>query len=449
MNPGINREGSIYLNALQNRNIDNIKKIGFWGCTALVVGNMIGSGIFMLPATLAAFGGISIVGWMCASLGALLLAVVFGYLGKLVPEANGGPFAYARIGMGDFAAYLVAWGYWVSIWCANAAITVAIVGYLAVFFPILGESAIASIATGLAIIWCFTWINSKEIKTVALVQIVATTLKIAPLILIGIWGVFYVQAENFTPFNLTGESDFSVITTTTMLTFFAFLGMESATIPSGSVQDSETTVRKATVFGTLATVLIYIISSVAIMGVIPAEVLAESSAPFADAAEIFWGGGAKYIVAAGAVIATMGALNGWILMQGAIPMAAAQAGLFPKIFGKVNTAHSPIYGIAISSCIVSIFMLFNYSNSLVETFSYMMQLTTLAVTMPYLFSIISLVRLLKRSSAGFYKKYIVALCAFAFTVWIMVGCGSEVLLSGLVLFLLGIPFYFLISREKA
>ena len=410
---------------------------------------MIGSGIFMLPATLAAFGGISIVGWICASLGAVLLAVVFGYLGKLVPDANGGPFAYTRLGMGNFAAYLVAWGYWVSIWCANAAITVAIVGYLAVFFPILKVSAMAAIATGLAIVWFFTWINSKEIKTVALVQIVATTLKIAPLIIIGIWGVFYVQAENFTPFNLTGESDFSVITTTAMLTFFAFLGMESATIPSGSVQDSARTVRKATVFGTIATVVIYIISSVSIMGVIPPEILAESSAPFADVAEIFWGGAAKYVVAAGAVIATMGALNGWILMQGAIPMAAAHAGLFPEIFGKVNTAHSPIYGIALSSCIVSIFMLFNYSNSLVDTFSYMMQLTTLAVTMPYLFSIISLGRLLKRSSAGFYKKYIVALCAFAFTVWIMVGCGSEVLLSGLVLFLLGIPFYFLISREKA
>ena len=410
---------------------------------------MIGSGIFMLPAALAAFGGISIVGWMCASLGAVLLAVVFGYLGKLVPEANGGPFAYTRLGMGDFAAYLVAWGYWVSIWCANAAITVAVVGYLAVFFPILETSAMAAIATGLAIVWFFTWINSKEIKTVALVQIIATTLKIAPIILIGIWGMFYVQAENFTPFNLTAESDFSVITTTTMLTFFAFLGMESATIPSGSVQDSARTVRKATVFGTLATVVIYIISSVSIMGVIPSEILAESSAPFADVAEIFWGGAAKYIVAAGAVIATMGALNGWILMQGAIPMAAAHAGLFPKIFGKVNTAHSPIYGIAISSCIVSIFMLFNYSNSLVDTFSYMMQLTTLAVTIPFLFSIISLVRLLKRSSTGFYKKCAVAMCAFAFTVWIMVGCGSEVLISGLVLFLLGIPFYFLISREKA
>jgi APA family basic amino acid/polyamine antiporter len=410
---------------------------------------MIGSGIFMLPAALAAFGGISIVGWICASLGAVLLAVVFGYLGKLAPEANGGPFAYTKLGMGDFSAYLVAWGYWVSIWCANAAITVAVVGYLAVFFPVLGEYSLAAIATGLAIIWFFTWINSKEIKTVALVQIITTILKVAPIVLIGIWGMFYLQLENFTPFNLTGESDLSVITTTTVLTFFAFLGMESATIPSGSVQDSASTVKKATIFGTIATVFIYIISSVSIMGIIPAEVLAQSNAPFADVAEIFWGGAAKYIVAGGAVIATMGALNGWILMQGAIPMAAAQAGLFPKIFGKVNKSHSPIYGIVISSFIVSIFMLFNYSNSLVETFSFMMQLTTLAVTIPFLFSITSFVIILKRSHSRYYQKLTVAICAFAFVVWIMVGCGSEVLISGLSLFLLGIPFYFWITREKA
>jgi len=410
---------------------------------------MIGSGIFMLPAALAAFGGISIVGWICASLGAVLLAVVFGYLGKLVPNANGGPFAYTKLGMGDFSAYLVAWGYWVSIWCANAAITVAVVGYLAVFFPVLGESALAAIVTGLAIIWFFTWINSKEIKTVALVQIITTILKVAPIVIVGIWGMFYLQLGNFTPLNLTGESDLSVITTTTVLTFFAFLGMESATIPSGSVQDSASTVKKATIFGTIVTVFIYIISSVSIMGVIPAEILAQSSAPFADVAEIFWGGAAKYIVAAGAVIATMGALNGWILMQGAIPMAAAQAGLFPKIFGKVNKSHSPIYGIVISSFIVSIFMLFNYSNSLVETFSYMMQLTTLAVTIPFLFSITSFVIILKRAHSRYYQKLTVAICAFVFTVWIMVGCGSEVLISGLSLFLLGLPFYFWITREKA
>jgi len=410
---------------------------------------MIGSGIFMLPAALAAYGGISLVGWIVASLGAVLLAVVFGWLGQLAPGANGGPFAYTRLGMGDFPAYMVAWGYWTSIWFANTAITVALVGYLAVFFPLIGKSAGVAIITGLGFIWFFTWINSKDIKTVAAVSIITTLLKITPIFLIGIWGLFYVQTENFTPFNLSGETNFSAIMSTTVLTFFAFLGMESATIPSGSVRDSARTVKRATMFGTLVTVIAYILSSIAIMGIIPAEVLSKSSAPFADAAAVFWGESARYMVAAGAVVATMGALNGWILMQGTIPLAAAKAGLFPKVFEKINSTNSPISGIVISSALVSVLMLVNYSSSLVETFSFMMELTTLAVTLPYLLSIASLVILSKRSVAGYYTKIAVSIVTFAFTLGIIMWSSSEVLIWGFGLLLLGVPLYFWLTRKNS
>jgi APA family basic amino acid/polyamine antiporter len=410
---------------------------------------MIGSGIFMLPAALAAYGGISLVGWIVASLGAVLLAVVFGWLGQLAPGANGGPFAYTRLGMGDFPAYMVAWGYWTSIWFANTAITVALVGYLAVFFPLIGKSAGVAIITGLGFIWFFTWINSKDIKTVAAVSIITTLLKITPIFLIGIWGLFYVQTENFTPFNLSGETNFSAIMSTTVLTFFAFLGMESATIPSGSVKDSARTVKRATMFGTLVTVVAYILSSIAIMGIIPAEVLSKSSAPFADAAAVFWGESARYMVAAGAVVATMGALNGWILMQGTIPLAAAKAGLFPKVFEKINSTNSPISGIVISSALVSVLMLVNYSSSLVETFSFMMELTTLAVTLPYLLSIASLVILSKRSVAGYYTKIAVSIVTFAFTLGIIMWSSSEVLIWGFGLLLLGVPLYFWLTRKNS
>jgi len=403
----------------------------------------------MLPAALAAYGGISLVGWIVASLGAVLLAVVFGWLGQLAPGANGGPFAYTRLGMGDFPAYMVAWGYWTSIWFANTAITVALVGYLAVFFPLIGKSAGVAIITGLGFIWFFTWINSKDIKTVAAVSIITTLLKITPIFLIGIWGLFYVQTENFTPFNLSGETNFSAIMSTTVLTFFAFLGMESATIPSGSVKDSARTVKRATMFGTLVTVVAYILSSIAIMGIIPAEVLSKSSAPFADAAAVFWGESARYMVAAGAVVATMGALNGWILMQGTIPLAAAKAGLFPKVFEKINSTNSPISGIVISSALVSVLMLVNYSSSLVETFSFMMELTTLAVTLPYLLSIASLVILSKRSVAGYYTKIAVSIVTFAFTLGIIMWSSSEVLIWGFGLLLLGVPLYFWLTRKNS
>lgn len=424
------------------------KKLTFWPTTALVVGNMIGSGIFLLPASLAAYGGISLIGWLVASIGAILLAIVFGNLSQWLPHANGGPYAYTKTTLGEFPAYLVAWGYWVSIWSTNAAIAVALVGYLGVFFPSLTTNAVASILTGLSFIWFFSWLNSRQIKTIGLVQLVTTILKIVPILFIAIIGIFYIKIEYFFPLNLSTESNFSAIITTTTLTFFAFLGMESATIPSKSVKDSASTIRRATILGTLLTIFVYVLSSAAIMGIIPAATLAESTAPFADAAAIFAGESAKYWVAGGAVISTLGALNGWILIQGQIPMAAAQDQLFPKIFGKTNQHGSPAIGIFLSSILVSILMMLNYAESLVQAFTFMMTLSTLSVITPYIFSTASLgILLFSKKEKGTTKKLILAFLAFCFSILIIVGSGQEVVFWGFLLLMMGIPFYVLLKRK--
>lgn len=411
---------------------------------------MIGSGVFLLPASLAAYGAISIIGWICSSLGAIALAIIFGNLGKLAPNTTGGPYAYTRLGLGRLPAYLVAWGYWISIWCTNAAIAVALVGYLEVFFPILGQNQLLAVLTGLGFIWLFTWVNSKPIKTVAFVQLVTTILKIVPIILIAFIGIAYIKMDHFTPFNLSGETSFSAITATTTLTLFAFLGMETATIPSSSIKDAASTIKKATVFGTLITIIVYIMSSVAIMGIIPPEVLVTSNAPFADAAALFWGEAAKYIVAAGAVIATLGALNGWILIQGQIPMAAAQDQLFPKIFGKVNENRSPIIGIILSSILASILMGLNYTKSLVDAFTFMMKLSTLSVLTPYILSTVSLLILLKKKE-GFIPlpKMILSVLSILFCTWVIIGCGAETVLWGLALLVIGIPFYAYLTKKSS
>jgi len=139
------------------------KQIGIWTATSLVIGNMIASGLFMLPATLGAYGGISLIGWIISGIGAMCLALVFAWLSKLKPEATGGPYAYTHAGMGDFASYLVAWGYWISVWCTNAAIAVAFVSYLTAFIPALGDNAFLSVGTGLAAIWFLTWIHTRGV----------------------------------------------------------------------------------------------------------------------------------------------------------------------------------------------------------------------------------------------------------------------------------------------
>jgi APA family basic amino acid/polyamine antiporter len=424
------------------------KEIGLWTATSLVIGNMIASGLFMLPATLAIYGGISLVGWLISGAGAICLALVYSWLSKLQPSATGGPYAYTREGMGTFPAFLVAWGYWISVWCTNAAIAVAFVSYLTAFIPALGSNPFLSIGTGLSAIWFLTWINTKGIREAGLVQIITTILKLAPLLVITIGGLFYLNADHFIPFNVSSQSNLSAITSTTTLTLFAFLGLECATIPSGNVKNAEKTVSRATIMGTLLTTFIYIAGTVAVMGLIPPSILQDSQAPFADAAASIWGEEARYLVAGGAVISTFGALNGWILIQGQMPMAAARDHLFPRIFAKENKNGTPAIGIVISSLLISVLMSLNFTRTLADTYTFMVLLTTLTVLVPYLFSIISFVMIASKRETLSGFKLVIAVFAFLYSMWAIVGAGEETVYWGFVLLMAGLPFYAYIQIKR-
>lgn len=423
-------------------------KIGIWTATSLVIGNMIASGVFMLPATLAVYGGISLVGWLISGAGALCLALVYSWLSKRSPNATGGPYAYTRQGMGEFAGFLVAWGYWISVWCTNAAIAVGFVSYLTIFVPTLSSNPLLSVGTGLAAIWFLTWINTKGIKEAGIVQVITTILKLAPLLVITLGGLFYLNVDHFTPFNISSQTNLSAITSATTLTLFAFLGLESATIPSGNIEDPEKTIPRATIMGTLLTTAIYFLGTVAVMGLIPPDELHLSQAPFADAAASIWGEGARYLVAGGAVISTFGALNGWILIQGQMPYAAARDKIFPKIFAKESKNGTPVMGIVISSILISILMSMNFTRSLADTFTFMILLTTLTVLVPYLFSIISLVMLEYKQQKLTSFKLIVSVLAFLYSMWAIIGSGEEIVYWGFILLMAGLPFYAWIQMTR-
>jgi APA family basic amino acid/polyamine antiporter len=433
-------------------------KIGLWTTTALVVGNMVGSGVFLLPATLAAYGGISLLGWIGSSVGAIFLALLFSHLSKIISNSVGGPYAYTRVGLGDFAAYLVAWGYWFSIWCTNAAIAVTFVSYLTVFFPILAVNKYISVFTGISAVWLLTWVNVQGVKEAGKVQLITTILKLTPLVLISLVGMFYIELDNFSPFNVSAESDFGAVAATATLTLFAYLGLESATIPSGDIVNPEKTISRATMIGTILTMCVYILATVAVMGMIPSSELRTSNAPFSDAATIIWGDGslflginAREMVALGAIVSTFGALNGWILLQGQIPYAAAKDKMFPEIFGRENKRHAPYMGLIISSILITILLLSNLSKGLTEMFTFMILLTTIMVLVPYLFSaasygvIVLQNRFWKRDSIS---KIIIAIMAFVYSVWAVVGSGQEIVYWGFVALLSGIPFYVWMRRKR-
>lgn len=412
---------------------------------------MVGAGVFLMPALLAAYGGISIIGWLVSTVGAILLAVLFSRLSRLVPGQQGGPYAYTNKGMGEFPAFLVAWGYWISVWTTNAALAVAFVGYLSVFIPILSENTIYAAAMALFVIWLLSWFNTRGIKLVGEMSLITTILKLVPLIVISIFGLFFINFDHFIPVNLSAESNLSAIAITTALTFFSFLGIESATIPAENVENPDETIPFATKWGTLIAAVVYILSSVSIMGVIDPDLLSSSTAPFADAATILWGKGGNLIIALAATISVFGALNGWILIQGQMPQAIAKDGLFPSVFAKENKRDTPALGIIISSSLATLLIIMNYSGGLLKVFEFMILVSTVSVLIPYLFCSLSYVFLIHKKNgkkAFGFSVILIAGLTFLFSMFALIGSGFESVFWGVLFLLIGVPVYFIIKRKK-
>jgi APA family basic amino acid/polyamine antiporter len=422
------------------------RSMGLWMATALVVGNMVGSGVFLLPASLADTAGpISLLGWLFTGAGAILLALVFANLARALPR-TGGPYAYARRAFGDFAGFQTAWGYWIAIWAGNAAIAVAFVGYLAVFWPELGTHNLLAALVGIALIWLVTLINVLGARESGHVQLATTILKFVPLALIGVIGLFFIDGGNYEPFSPNG-SDIGLLSTTAALTLWAFIGLESATVPADEVKDPERTIPRATIIGTVLATLLYVVATVSIMGIIPTSELAASTSPFADAAGSIFGGGWDKVIAAVALVSTFGALNGWILLQGRIPLAAAEDGMFPPQFAKVHgERRTPVFGLVVSSVLVSGLMLMNYTKGLVDTFTFVILLATLTTLVPYAFSAAAQIHLWLVERESFNPKHLVrdvavAFFAFAYSLWAIAGAGDDIVTKGFLLLLGGIPVY--------
>ncbi|MEQ8423815.1 MAG: amino acid permease, partial [Cyclobacteriaceae bacterium] len=405
------------------------KKIGLWTSTSLVIGNMIGAGIFLMPSALGSYGGISLIGWLFSAIGALFLALLFSKLSRMMPAGDGGPYAYTQKGLGDFPGFLVAWGYWISCWATNATIAISFVGALSLFIPVLGTNAITAVLTALSAIWLLTWINTLGVRESGRVQLATTILKLLPLVLISVVGLFFIDLDHFVPFNISGLSSFEAITATAAMTLFAFQGVESATIPAGGVENPEKNIPRATMIGTVITIIVYIFGTTSILGIIPAAELQTSVTPFADAAEVIFGEGAQYWVGAGVAISAFGALNGWILIQGQIPYAIAKDRLFPSIFGKVNRTGTPASGIVISSVLVSVLVGMNYTKGLVEQFQFLVLLNTVVVLIPYLFSAASLVVLYAEQKIskknGWGGIITISIISYCFSLWAIAGTGQE------------------------
>lgn len=407
---------------------------------------MVGSGIFLLPASLAPYGHMALAGWLVTAAGSMIVAVVFSRLSRRIPKA-GGPYVFIREGFGDFTGFFMAWGYWISILATNAAISVAFVSYLTVFWPVLRTNRVLAAGLGIGVIWTLTWINAGGVHRGGRTQLATTILKLIPLLAISIFGLAYMDWGNLmVPPSAEGHTldTAPALMASITLTLWAFLGLESATIPAENVTEPSKTVPRATLLGTGLTAAVYIASSSAVAGILPHSALLDSTAPFADAARIMWGNWGAYLIGIGAIVSCFGAINGWILLSGQIPRAMARDGLFPAFFARAKPDGTPSTAIVVSSVLVTVLLLSNYTRGLVELYTFVILLATLTAVVPYVFA--SMTELMwalrqKPGQAGRPLAILLASLAFLYSMIAIIGAGEVTVYWGFVLLLAGVPIY--------
>ena len=415
--------------------------LGFGMVLALVVGNMIGSGIYLLPATLAPLGWNQMAGWVVTIIGALCLAVVFAALARNLPRA-GGPYAYAEAAFGPLAGFVAAWSYWVMTWVGNGAIAVAVVSNLSLVAPVIGKVAGLPALLAVACVWLLTIVNISGVKAAGRVQEVTTALKIIPLVvLIGLAVVLLLVGAPHAP-DPAVPFTANKVAAAAGLTFWGFLGLESGTVPADKVEDATRNVPRATMIGVALTGAIYFGISLAFALFMPAAEAASSPAPVADFLGRHFGTHAAEVVALFAAISAFGALNGWVLVQGEMPWAMARGGVFPRWFAKEGAAGTPVRGHILSSALLTAIVLANYQRGMADLFGFIASVSLAAGLLAYLVSALAALKLLPARPG----LVVPALVAVLFTLWAESGLGWQAVGYGAGLIVLGLPLYLAVRR---
>ena len=367
------------------------RRIGPVLATFLVANNMIGSGFFLLPASLARSGAVTVFSWVLCTVLAIVVALAFVRLAQRHPLAESVD-DYVRPALGRDAGFLASTLYWLSCWIGNNAIAVAAFGYLAVLLPVDGHAPIVQVLGQIALIWLMFALNLFGPRAIARVQSACVVFGLLPVaaVLIGGWGGFdatlYRAAWNPGP-----ASDAATVFAALAPVFWAFLGLESAAMVAGIVRDPARNVPLATIAGVLFAALVYIVASVLVMGVVPADELAASNAPFALVAARLFGEGAMPIIAAAAAIKAAGTFGGWMLVAGETGSRAARLGYLPALFGRQlgNGAAAP--GLFVLAVAMTAIACLTFAPTIAEQFTTIIEMAVLLIVMAYAAAGLSLI----------------------------------------------------------
>lgn len=438
------------------RNQQKASALGLTSSTGLVVGSIVGTGVFTMPAVLAGAGTMGILVLAVVAVGATVLAVLFGQLTRRVPNNDGGLYAYARHEFGDMTGYLVGWSYWISSWAGNAAIVASWVFYVNALLGLHDPSGLTNWGIALLGLWVPAIVNLLGVRQMAWFQNVTVVLKFLPLVFVGIIGWLFVDTNNFGPFNASGGSVYTGIGIAAGVALFSFIGVEAAAITAKRVRNPRVNVGRASLIGTGASALLYVLVTAAVMGLVPHDALATTGAPFVDAFETIFPGSswAGTFIAAIAVVSGIGALNGWTLIVTETSRAIAEDDLFPRPFAWIDRNGTAWFGIVVGTALPSLLMLWRYmSGSGLTVFTYLVNLTVMTVAIAYFFSALAQLTYLvsrRRRVQGWClaRDLGVAATGVVFSMWVTFAAGYQVVYQGLVVILAGLILYAFLNARR-
>jgi arginine:agmatine antiporter len=427
------------------------RKMGLLQATMLVAGNMIGTGVFLLPVNLAHVGGIAIFGWLIATAGVAALGLTFAKLGELNPQP-GGPYAYARDFLGPYAGFQTNYVYWFGNWIGNIAIAVAAIGYLAELVPGITHPPGSVLATA-ALIWLLTFANILGPRIVGALETWTMALALLPILAIAIFGWIWFSSDTFLAgWNVSGQSDLHAISRAASMALWAYMGIESAAVSAGVIENPSRNVPLATLIGLALAAVVYVLSSSVIMGIVPNEELRTSHAPFAEAARLVIGGGGAIAIAVCAVLKSVGSLGGWMMLVGQSAQAAAGVGMFTRVFGRLNANGVPGAGLVIVGVLMTIVLFATVSPTVADQFSRIVDLAVILIIVPYVYSAVAVVKViydkqLPRKTFQLYKW--IALTAVVYCLWAVIGGDPDTVVHAMVALLISVPLYPFFIRSMA
>lgn len=414
------------------------------GTVALCVGNMVGTSVYTLPASLAqATGPMGIVAWGVTAVGYLFVALVYAGLGSRYPQ-TGGPYVFAREAFGEYAGFQAVWSYWISCVIGNAGIVTAVVGYAVGFSRPLAESTGLQFALAQGLLWGLCLLNVIGVKQSARLQVAVMCTSAIPMLLVSLAMLPYAKAANFVPFAPHGWGSLAA---GAALVVWAYSGVESATVPAEEVQSPDRTIGRGTLIAYALATCIFLVAAVAVAGALPSAEIASSARPVAVAAGRTLGPWAEVAIGVFAMAAGIGTLNGWILMSGRIPFTAAQDGIFFRGLGRVHPRfRTPHVGLVTGTAVASAMLLLYFSRSLLAVFNFIVLLSVLTTLVPHLYAAAAEMMLARRDPARYTpaqrrRAVVTGAVAFVFILYTVYGVGPEVVLWGFLALLAGTPLY--------